>query len=46
LTLPPVIDLTPAPLGFLERMALAPPARLESSRLISTYDGRAPPAFA
>ncbi|HSV12932.1 MAG TPA: hypothetical protein VLI90_01635 [Tepidisphaeraceae bacterium] len=46
LTLPPVIDLTPAPLGFLERLALAPPARVESVRSLPTYDGRAPPAFA
>jgi hypothetical protein len=46
LTLPPVIDLTPAPLGFLERMTLAPPARAQSIQLIPTYDGRAPPVLA
>lgn len=43
LTLPPVIDLTLAELGLLERLAPEQAANLISIKSIATYDGRAPP---
>jgi hypothetical protein len=43
LSLPPVIDLTPPPLRFLELHDLPVSDDLVSASFLATYDGRAPP---